>query len=113
MNYSQSYQLKGYQRPIRNTRRRATSRTYILLACFALVVSICSLWVYDAYAASSTNESLWIEVEVKHGDTIWKLVDRYYEGDEDVRKIIYEVKEINNLESSVITPRQILRIPLK
>ncbi|MGI6629057.1 MAG: LysM peptidoglycan-binding domain-containing protein [Bacillota bacterium] len=66
-------------------------------------------------AAANFNEtksySAYIEVMVKSGDSLWELTNTYYHGDEDIRKIIYRIKEINRLENAEIFPGQILKIP--
>jgi LysM repeat protein len=48
---------------------------------------------------------------VKPGDTIWKIAKNYSDINKDIRDIIYEIKDLNNLKSSVIYPNQIIIIP--
>lgn len=55
-------------------------------------------------------------VSVVSGDTLWTIAkieqeeNSYYEG-KDIRDIIYNIKEINNLESANLKVNQILEIP--
>jgi hypothetical protein len=82
------------------------------------IITLCTLWIasfgmmVDAYA-SSDGDAEWIEVQVEKGDTLWKLVSRHYQGNEDIREVINNVQQINDLQSSAITPRQWIKIPIK
>ncbi len=50
------------------------------------------------------------------GDTLWSIAvhevntNEYYKG-KDVRKVMYEIKKINNLESNNLTIGQKIKIP--
>ncbi len=60
----------------------------------------------------STNEKIaYIEVLVKNGDSLWNLTETYYNGSDDIRKVIYQVKKMNNLTNVNLIPGQMLRIP--
>jgi nucleoid-associated protein YgaU len=59
----------------------------------------------------TNNHPAYIEVMVKSGDSLWELAETYYQGNEDIRKIIYRIKKINNLESAEIYPGQLIKIP--
>ena len=64
----------------------------------------------------SSQELTYKEVAVIEGDTLWDIASRektnnpYYE-DNDVRDIILNIKQINDLESSNLKEDQVLRIP--
>lgn len=52
------------------------------------------------------------------GDTLWSIAkteqenNSYYKN-KDIRNIIYEIKQINNLASTNISPNQKLQIPIE
>ena len=52
-------------------------------------------------------------VIVKNGDTLWNLAKKYYGTKTDLRKVIYEIKEINNMSNSDIRPGQQIKIPIE
>ncbi|MCL2817268.1 MAG: LysM peptidoglycan-binding domain-containing protein [Clostridiales bacterium] len=106
-----------------NIEKRAAKRRVLrvkpLLILAALAVSICFLM--GAALASGTNavkesgksDTEYVEIIVKKGDTIWGLVREArpgYRG--NIQKAVYEIKQINGLDSSVIYPGQILKIPI-
>ena len=53
------------------------------------------------------------KVTVNNGDTLWNLARRYYDSNTDLRKVIFDIKEINNMSTSDIRPGQQIKIPLK
>lgn len=55
----------------------------------------------------------WQEVRVCGGDSLWNLVQEYnpdYEG--NMNQILYEVKNMNDLDSASLQAGQTLRIPV-
>lgn len=50
-------------------------------------------------------------VVVNQGDSLWRLVQRYYNYKGDIRRAVYEVQQINSLKNAVIVPGQVLYIP--
>jgi len=62
-------------------------------------------------SANSSADIKFIHVNVKHGDSLWLLADRFNNNHTDIRKLIYEIKKINNI-GDVIYPGQIIEIPL-
>ncbi|MCX7922931.1 MAG: LysM peptidoglycan-binding domain-containing protein [Clostridia bacterium] len=52
-------------------------------------------------------------VEVKQGDTLWKIASEY-SGNSDIRKFIHNVKKVNSLDSnSKILAGSELKIPVQ
>ena len=64
----------------------------------------------------SSQEITYKKVSIIEGDTLWDIASRekknnpYYE-DDDVRDIISNIKQINDLESSNLKENQVLKIP--
>ena len=52
-----------------------------------------------------------IEHYIVDGDTLWNLALEYMPDKYDVRQMVYEIKEINNLDNQHIYPGQIIKIP--
>lgn len=52
------------------------------------------------------------EIVVKNGDTIWEISMRYTPKDKDIRKTVYEIKKVNNINNSIIKPGQIIKVPI-
>ncbi|MEL7566472.1 MAG: LysM peptidoglycan-binding domain-containing protein [Dehalobacterium sp.] len=81
---------------------------------FVLVLVIYLTIGLKATAANFTEENgnpAYIEVIVKSGDSLWELTEKHYNGNSDIRKVIYQIKEINNLSNANIVSGQIIKIP--
>ena len=54
-----------------------------------------------------------IVVTVEEGESLWMIAGRYMKSGQDIRKLIYEIREANELGKEVaIYPGQQLKIPL-
>lgn len=79
------------------------------------IIFILSLILVKSAFSYTTKE--YKTIFVKSGDTLWSIAldlqenDTYYEG-KDVRYIIGDLKEINNLKTSTVYANQELRIPV-
>ncbi len=74
-----------------------------------LVLSI--LMAMIGIPSTSASDGEYVEFTVSSGDTLWSIVSKMY-PDENIRKVVDEIKEINNLESSCITVGDTLLIPI-
>jgi len=48
---------------------------------------------------------------IKPGDTLWDIAINITGGDKDIRKVVYEIKKINNLTSSNVYIGQTIKLP--
>jgi LysM repeat protein len=63
--------------------------------------------------AAVKNSSKYITVTVYKGDTIWSLAAKHKSDSIDIRKLVYEIREENNLKTANIYPGQQLVIPIE
>lgn len=93
-------------------RRKLKKLPCIIVAM--LIILILSVFIFDFPAAATGDaERKLIPVYVVSGDTLWNIVEEYYQYKGDIRKAIYEVQQINNLENSCLQAGQIVYIPLE
>ena len=76
-----------------------------------LLISALLIFVFQFESISSSEPNM-IEVKVVEGDNLWKIADRYYEDNIDLRKKIYKIKKINELESAMLKPGKKITIPI-
>ncbi|MGD9567883.1 MAG: LysM peptidoglycan-binding domain-containing protein [Sedimentibacter sp.] len=50
-------------------------------------------------------------ISVKEGDTLWSIASDYAENKE-IREVIYEISEANNIQNASIYPGDIIKVPL-
>lgn len=79
------------------------------------IILLLSLIFVKATLSYTTKE--YKTMYVKSGDTLWSIAtdmqenNTYYEG-KDIRYIIEDLKEINNLSNSTIYVNQAIKIPI-
>ncbi|GEB33737.1 MULTISPECIES: cell division suppressor protein YneA [Brevibacillus] len=63
------------------------------------------------FASSHTEPLKGTEVTVRDGDSLWTIAVRHQTETVDVRDLIQDIKEANDLQSNLIYPGQTLLIP--
>jgi len=90
-----------------------------LRCLFALTVLILMLSaVFGVFSAAANDDmnclrdkSSFQAVYVLEGDTLWSLVEEYYDYRGDIRAAIYEVEQINGIDNALIRQGEIIYIP--
>lgn len=83
----------------------------IIIIALLAIIGILIGW--RAYA-SLEGHQLYETVEVEENDTLWDIVSRRTDSHTDVRKRIYEVKQLNHIDNSgELIPGQKILIPVK
>ena len=100
--------MKGRRYVIVN-RKRFFIFTMIFLIGIALILfSILS--ISGVYSISTVEN--FEEYCIKKGDTLWEIAIEFAPEGYDTRKFIYDIKEHNNMESSMIYKGEKLFIPV-
>ncbi len=73
------------------------------LVFFIIMIGFVFLGMFGVQK-TSYGESVpkYITIKVSQGDTLWTLAKDYVKEDEDIRDVIANIKELNNLKSSNI-----------
>jgi hypothetical protein len=74
-----------------------------------LLVAIGVLVLWALFAGESGAGAPEQRYRVKPGDTLWSIAERTFAG--DPREGVWELRERNDLGSSVIVPGQVLVVP--
>lgn len=75
-----------------------------------LVLIIMSFMVSFAFANQEHEET--IKIIVNSGETLWEIAGENNPNKEDLRKLVHEIMELNNLKSGTIYASQELLIPV-
>lgn len=108
--------IRDYKKIHRGQPVRKSQQRPIRWARFTVLVSVVILltMLFMSFYADSKKEVQLAKVVVKNGDTLWTLARAHdrSDGGIDIRKLIYEIKELNQLTSAHIYPGQVIYIPL-
>ncbi|MBU5437630.1 LysM peptidoglycan-binding domain-containing protein [Tissierella sp. MSJ-40] len=89
-------------------------RFYAFLISLLVVIAIIFLSLLSNNKAYSSNyKTAYIEVAIKEGDTLWNIALKHLQEKQDLRKLIFEIKQFNEMESSYIYPGDIIKIPIE
>ncbi|MCT4618765.1 MAG: LysM peptidoglycan-binding domain-containing protein [Marinisporobacter sp.] len=88
------------------------SRFISVVVVILLLVYFCNSIIFKANIAEGTNGIKCVKIHIKDGDTIWDLAKKFTPKEKDIRKTIYEISSINNLDTLDIYPGQIIKIPI-
>ncbi len=85
----------------------APSRFLVIISTF--VVALVLLLASSVMAAGP--EPVTVDYRVRAGDTLWSIAEFVVAEDGDVRGTVAEIRDLNDLGSSVIAPGQTLVVP--
>ena len=88
-------------KPVRFT---AVVTTLVLISVFM----ISSMFGYSDVSAAQKPE--YVTVKVQDGDTLWTLAKEYGPQDQDIRETIYNIRKLNDMDSSNIIAGQYITI---
>jgi len=74
-----------------------------------LLLALAVLLIWAFFAGESGAGGPERSYRVKPGDTLWSIAERTYAG--DPREGVGELRERNGLDSTTITPGQVLVVP--
>ncbi|CCJ33826.1 MULTISPECIES: cell division suppressor protein YneA [Caloramator] len=83
------------------------------LLAVALILIILIIPFYKKANSQSQSKINYIYVTVESGDTLWKIAKKHKTDKQDIRKLVYEIRKANNLESLIIYPGQTIKVPIE
>ena len=96
-------------------RRRLRRRRLAGLLRFVvfLLLIFVAVWAGVRVAQAGTVDGAYTghEYVVSSGDTLWSIAAREYGAGIDLRRAVYEIREVNRLDGSVIVPGDRLTLP--
>ena len=87
-------------------RNKAKFIRSMAIAIFLLVA------LFNISIAKSNSEAEYIDYTVTKGETLWSIAKEYTPNDKDIRQTIYEIKQINNMQTSNVYENQTIKIKI-
>lgn len=98
----------------KNRKQRYYIKSKFRFTIFILVCILAATGFINSFIGSRVSgysQPTYTTVEVASGDTLWDLASTYKADKTDIRKAVYEIKNINNLKSSELTVGSEIYIP--
>ena len=89
--------------------RIANKRRFITFCTVCMLIILC---IFNLISASAVKNRETVTVRVASGDTLWSIASEANTSGKDVRDVINDIMEINNLSGSDITKGQSLMVPV-
>lgn len=93
---------------------RITSK--IRFTVFAVIVALCIFtWISTIAGnniASSSSMTQYQCVEIESGDTLWSIAKEYKPDNKDVRQVVYDICEANDMSAEDLNVGQKIIIPV-
>jgi cell division protein YceG involved in septum cleavage len=79
---------------------------------FIFIISLIAFMTIYTNSVSGYKEAQYQSVAIQSGDTLWSIAEKYG-NNSDIRKYIYEIKKINNLDSNMLYENTAILIPVE
>lgn len=84
----------------------------IVIFAFLLIVILFSMSLsYGQQKEEKRGNDPYQLVIVREGDTLWDIACQYGEKEKDLRSIVYNIRQVNQLETPVVYPGQQIKVP--
>lgn len=91
------------------TNLRKFKRFMFISILFISILVFSSMATLNAYSKDIPQFDY---IQVKEGDTLWSIASDY-DDNKEIRQVIYEISEANNLNNALIYPGDIIMVPLQ
>lgn len=85
----------------------------IILAITTVILTLVLLLSVISFSGLTSKEVYYKDIEIEDGQTLWQIAESEFGKNSDIRKYVYQIKKINNIESSNIVPGQIIKVPVE
>ena len=105
-----------WRRPNSRTGRRQLRRRRLAgllrFVVFLLLIFV-AVWAGVRVAHAGADASVYTghQYVVSDGDTLWSIAAQEYGADFDVRRAVYQIREVNHLDESAVSPGEHLTLP--
>jgi len=91
------------------SKRRVLKNKKKFLTCVTILLACCITLIFVSYAYGSKDIS-YSQIVVHTGDTLWSIASSSGQSN-DIRKVIYDIKQLNHMDTSEIFEGQVLKLP--
>lgn len=94
------------------TRKKYVLKNKTKFLSFLFITTFVTFMLIYTLSVSGHQEPQYQTVVVHSGDTLWSIAEKYC-NNTDIREYIYNIKKINNMDTSVLYENTAVLIPVK
>ena len=87
-------------------------RFTIFVVLVILLITTFANFILGFNTANSATYAEYTKVEVMSGDTLWSIADTYMDDNSDIRKSVYQLCQINDINASQLQAGMTLMVPV-
>ena len=102
-------------RPYRSRRKAYRICSKRRFAGFLLIIIAAAFLAGFAFAEKPVRAAappVYAEVDIRAGDTLWQIAAEYKRDDADIRRFIYDIRQINDIRADELQPGRMILIPV-
>lgn len=80
---------------------------------WAIVLVAVFLYLLPQRGVLAESDRQFVTATVARGDTIWDIAARMARDDADIRRVVFDIRQANNLTTTTVMPGDTLKIPRK
>jgi hypothetical protein len=96
----------------RSRREQGGARAGRIVLSLVFIVLVLAHFVPQRGVLAGSGDQF-VMTTVRQGDTLWDIAVRMSKDDADIRRVIFDVRKVNNLVSTRVMPGDVLRVPKK
>lgn len=88
-------------------------RFFLFVLITTIVISFACFSLVGAGTAEAAAESTYKQVVVHENDSLWSIASKYNPDVHDVRSLVYEIYEINDIDADdILQPGDVVFVPV-
>ncbi|MDO4485821.1 MAG: LysM peptidoglycan-binding domain-containing protein [Bacillota bacterium] len=94
-------------------RYRVTSKfRFITSIVIMLILATAAFnFITGFHVSTALTKPQYTNVQITYGDTLWALASEYKSNDTDIRRAVFEICRINDIDASQLEPGMTIKIP--
>lgn len=97
----------------RRKRYRITSKFRFITSVVIILMLITAAFnvITGLQVSTALTKPQYTAVHVTYGDTLWDIACTYKADDTDIRKAVFEICKVNDIEASELEPGMTIKVP--